>query len=145
MTNSQEIDFFKIGVLSKKAEVSKRTIRYYEELELLTPSKVSEGGFRLYTKNDLQRLMVIKGFKELGFSLDQIKELLHPQPDKNKKEKLEYSKQILKSQLEATNEQIEKLKKLRQRSQTALEMLAECQSCSKDSCPPQCPNRKAFL
>lgn len=110
MTNSQEIDFFKIGVLSKKAEVSKRTIRYYEELELLTPSKVSEGGFRLYTKNDLQRLMVIKGFKELGFSLDQIKELLHPQPDKNKKEKLEYSKQILKSQLEATNEQIEKLK-----------------------------------
>lgn len=145
MTNNQEIDFFKIGVLSKKAEVSKRTIRYYEELELLTPSKVSDGGFRLYTTNDLQRLMVIKGFKELGFSLDQIKELLHPKPAKNKQEQLEYSRQILKSQLEATNEQIEKLEKLRQRNQQALEMLTECQNCSKDSCPPQCPNRKVFL
>lgn len=54
-TMSQD-DLFQIGELSEKAGVSKRTIRYYEELGLIKPSRITSGGFRLYSINDMLQL-----------------------------------------------------------------------------------------
>ncbi|MBD8611491.1 MerR family transcriptional regulator [Frigoribacterium sp. CFBP 13729] len=65
-----------IGELADRAEMSLRTIRHYDEVGLLTPSGRSEGGFRLYTDADFSRLMVIRRMKPLGFSLDEMAELL---------------------------------------------------------------------
>jgi DNA-binding transcriptional MerR regulator len=65
-----------IGELADRAEMSLRTIRHYDEVGLLTPSGRSEGGFRLYTEADFSRLMVIRRMKPLGFSLDEMAELL---------------------------------------------------------------------
>jgi MerR family copper efflux transcriptional regulator len=50
-------------------EVAART----EEVGLLTPSSRTEGGFRLYTEADVDKIMVIRRMKPLGFSLDQMK------------------------------------------------------------------------
>ncbi|WP_456885360.1 MerR family transcriptional regulator [Frigoribacterium sp. 2355] len=65
-----------IGELAERTEMSLRTIRHYDEVGLLTPSGRSEGGFRLYTQDDYLRLMVIRRMKPLGFSLDEMAELL---------------------------------------------------------------------
>jgi DNA-binding transcriptional MerR regulator len=65
-----------IGELADRAEMSLRTIRHYDEVGLLTPSGRSDGGFRLYTEADFSRLMVIRRMKPLGFSLDEMAELL---------------------------------------------------------------------
>ncbi|ROS49491.1 MerR family transcriptional regulator [Frigoribacterium sp. PhB24] len=65
-----------IGELAERTEMSLRTIRHYDEVGLLTPSGRSEGGFRLYTHDDYLRLMVIRRMKPLGFSLDEMAELL---------------------------------------------------------------------
>ena len=65
-----------IGELADRAEMSLRTIRHYDEVGLLTPSGRSDGGFRLYTDADFSRLMVIRRMKPLGFSLDEMAELL---------------------------------------------------------------------
>ena len=65
-----------IGELADRAEMSLRTIRHYDEVGLLTPSWRSDGGFRLYTDADFSRLMVIRRMKPLGFSLDEMAELL---------------------------------------------------------------------
>ena len=65
-----------IGELADRTEMSLRTIRHYDEVGLLTPSGRSEGGFRLYTHDDYLRLMVIRRMKPLGFSLDEMAELL---------------------------------------------------------------------
>ena len=65
-----------IGELAERTELSLRTIRHYDEVGLLTPSGRSEGGFRLYTHDDYLRLMVIRRMKPLGFSLDEMAELL---------------------------------------------------------------------
>ncbi|MFF5158282.1 MerR family transcriptional regulator [Streptomyces sp. NPDC000348] len=65
-----------IGEVAARTELSLRTIRHYEEAGLVTPSARSQGGFRLYTDADVQRLMVIRRMKPLGFSLEQMRDLL---------------------------------------------------------------------
>lgn len=57
--------------------LTKRTLRYYEEIGLLEPPTRTEGGYRLYTPADVQRLERIKRLKDLlGFSLAEIRELV---------------------------------------------------------------------
>ncbi|MER6603683.1 MerR family transcriptional regulator [Streptomyces parvus] len=65
-----------IGEVAARTELSLRTIRHYEESGLVVPSARSRGGFRLYTETDVARLMVIRRMKPLGFTLDQMRDLL---------------------------------------------------------------------
>ncbi|MEU9554370.1 MerR family transcriptional regulator [Streptomyces fumanus] len=65
-----------IGEVAARTELSLRTIRHYEETGLVIPSARSQGGFRLYTEHDVARLMVIRRMKPLGFTLDQMRDLL---------------------------------------------------------------------
>lgn len=65
-----------IGELADRTGLSNRTIRHYDEVGLLRPSGRTEGGFRLYTDTDLERLLIIRRMKPLGFTLEQMGELL---------------------------------------------------------------------
>ncbi|CAL9334909.1 MerR family transcriptional regulator [Streptomyces albus] len=65
-----------IGEVAARTELSLRTIRHYEETGLVIPSARSQGGFRLYTEADVARLMVIRRMKPLGFSLEEMRDLL---------------------------------------------------------------------
>lgn len=65
-----------IGELAERTGLSLRTIRHYDEIGLLKPSGRSEGGFRLYAAEDFDRLMLIRRMKPLGYSLEQMAELL---------------------------------------------------------------------
>lgn len=71
--------------VSKLAGVSIRTLQYYDKIGLLHPSKYSDAGYRLYTDTDLERLQQILLFRELEFSLKDIREILEsPDFDRNK-------------------------------------------------------------
>ena len=65
-----------IGELADRTGLSIRTLRHYDQIGLLAPSGRSEGGFRLYTESDYDRLMLIRRMKPLGYSLDQMGDLL---------------------------------------------------------------------
>jgi MerR family copper efflux transcriptional regulator len=65
-----------IGELAEKTGLSLRTIRHYDEVGLLEPTGRTVGGFRLYTQDDLARLMLIRRMKPLGFTLEEMTELL---------------------------------------------------------------------
>jgi MerR family transcriptional regulator, copper efflux regulator len=65
-----------IGQVADRTELSIKTIRHYDEVGLVTPSARSAGGFRLYTEADIERLLVIRRMKPLGFTLEQMGELL---------------------------------------------------------------------
>jgi DNA-binding transcriptional MerR regulator len=69
-------EHMQIGEVATRTELSLRTIRHYEETGLVIPSARSQGGFRLYTEADVARLMVIRRMKPLGFTLDQMRDLL---------------------------------------------------------------------
>ncbi len=65
-----------IGELAENTGLSLRTIRHYDEVGLLKPSGRTEGGFRLYSQEDLSRLLLIRRMKPLGYSLGEMSELL---------------------------------------------------------------------
>lgn len=65
-----------IGEVAERTGLSLRTIRHYEEVDLVVPSARSKGGFRLYTGTDVERLMVIRRMKPLGFTLEEMRDLL---------------------------------------------------------------------
>lgn len=64
-----------IGEIASKLGVSHRTIRYYEELGLIKPTRTS-GGFRKYADAEVDRLRTILMLKDLGMSLDEIRTLI---------------------------------------------------------------------
>uniref|UniRef100_UPI00047E1077 MerR family transcriptional regulator n=1 Tax=Arthrobacter sp. H14 TaxID=1312959 RepID=UPI00047E1077 len=64
-----------IGELAERTGLSLRTIRHYDDVGLL-PASRTEGGFRVYSAADLERLMVIRRMKPLGFSLEEMGRLL---------------------------------------------------------------------
>ena len=65
-----------IGAVAERTELSIRTLRHYDEVGLVPPSARSEGGFRLYTEADVERLRTIRRMKPLGFTLDEMRQLL---------------------------------------------------------------------
>jgi DNA-binding transcriptional MerR regulator len=65
-----------IGEVAERTGLSLRTIRFYGESGLVVPSSRSPGGFRLYTDSDVARLLVVKRMKPLGFSLEEMGDLL---------------------------------------------------------------------
>lgn len=66
-----------IGKLSKMAGVTNDTVRFYERNGLIEPVARSESNYRIYNKNDAERLRFIRRAKNLGFTLKEIKELLN--------------------------------------------------------------------
>jgi DNA-binding transcriptional MerR regulator len=69
-------EHYRIGEVAEKVGLSLRTIRYYEEIELVSPSGRTEGGFRLCTDSDVSRLRLVKALKPIGMSLETMSELL---------------------------------------------------------------------
>ena len=67
---------YSIKKLSEIAGVSTRTLRYYDEIGLLKPARVSSSGYRIYGKKQVDILQQILFYKELGISLDEIKEII---------------------------------------------------------------------
>ncbi|MFF7182898.1 MerR family transcriptional regulator [Streptomyces sp. NPDC008121] len=65
-----------IGEVAARTDLSLRAIRQYEDSGLVVPSAASQGGFPLYTEDDVDRLLVIRRMKPLGFTLEETRELL---------------------------------------------------------------------
>ena len=87
MKKSNEVEkneYLTTGQLAKMAKVSVRTIRFYDTANILKPSVINEDtGARLYVREDFLKLEQILLYKYLGFSLDEIKELMLNSDDKN--------------------------------------------------------------
>ena len=66
----------RIGELAERTGLSLPTLRHYDETGLLSPSARTSGNFRLYSEADYEKLMVIRRMKPLGFTVDQMRELL---------------------------------------------------------------------
>ena len=98
---------YSTGKFAKLANVTERTIRYYDKIGLLKPSFVMENGYRYYTDEDLLKLQRIISLKNLGFSLEEI----YPMTLKNDKQSLEDS---LKLQIELVNKKIHSLENLKE-------------------------------
>ena len=75
--DSKASTYYTIEQVATTTDLTKRTLRYYEELGLLKPTERTEGNYRRYTDEDIQRIEYIKKLRDLlGFSLNEIRSLL---------------------------------------------------------------------
>jgi DNA-binding transcriptional MerR regulator len=67
----------KVGELAKRTGLTVRTLHHYDEIGLLKPSMHSEAGYRLYTAADVARLQQVLSLRQLGFSLEEVRDCLN--------------------------------------------------------------------
>jgi DNA-binding transcriptional MerR regulator len=67
---------YTVQKLGKLAGISTRTLRYYDEIGILKPARINSSGYRIYGQEEVNRLQQILFYRELGVSLDQIKEII---------------------------------------------------------------------
>jgi DNA-binding transcriptional MerR regulator len=119
--------FYRTGEFACKAEVSERTLRYYDKVGLLSPSRYTEAGYRLYTDDDLLDLQQILALKFLGLSLEEIKVCLQTGPQQLQ-EILAQQKAMMcekRNQLDTIIQAIEKAEKLLETDQCTLESIVD--------------------
>lgn len=95
--------YYSSGQFARMAQVTLRTIRYYDKQNILKPSLVTESGARFYTEEDFAKLQQILLLKYLGFSLDDIREMTIGEVDSS------FIRNSLKVQLKLVQDRIEQM------------------------------------
>lgn len=107
------------GEMAKLCHVTVRTVQYYDTRNLLSPSHLSEGGRRLYSQADLNKLEVICFLRNIGLSLDSIARIL---TEENSKQVisllLEKQAQLLKDEMDDCTEKLHTVERLAQEIKT---------------------------
>lgn len=97
--------YYRIGEISQLYNIGPDSLRYYEELGILKPAR-GKNNYRMYHIHDLWRLNVIRDLRELGFSMDKIKDYLNNRS-------LQSTEAMLKEELDIINEKMKSLEELR--------------------------------
>lgn len=100
-----------ISQVAKLTGISTRTLQYYDEIDLLKPSEITPAGYRLYDDDALQQLQQILFFKELGFKLKEIAEILR-RPDFDRITAYKKQKELLLLRRNRTDRLIQLLERL---------------------------------
>jgi MerR family mercuric resistance operon transcriptional regulator len=128
----QQQDLFLIGQLAKQAGCKVETVHYYEKTGLMPEPPRTEGGHRIYALADVKRLNFIRRSRELGFSIEKIKQLLRfiDEPDHYCGE----VKAMAMQQAQEVQQKIEDLQRLKEALNT---MVTQCkgEEYSVDNCP----------
>jgi len=131
----QSTPMYSIGQIAKMAGVSNRTLRYYEELGLISPDSRGDNRYRYYNDNHLRRLQTIKMLQESGFALKEIVSAFAPILDPSGK--VTYTGQEMAQKIYATlgeqkNKLLERQKELTstlEEIQKTMHTLVDCFGC----------------
>ena len=107
----------RIGELAKLVQVSQDTLRFYEKHGLLAPSVRSQAGYRLYSQADLERVGFILSAKRVGFTLNEIHDLLGLEVTKDEKS-CEDVKRLVDEKLDNLNERIVEMQHIKKTLKT---------------------------
>lgn len=123
-------NLIKIGDFAKLADTNLRTLRYYEELGLLTPASRSSGGFRYYRVEDLDRLRMVANLQRLGLELARIRDLMATRTSgSSRSEFLNQVRRALGEQAALIDQRVAELGQQRQGLEQAISKLGECDAC----------------
>ncbi len=123
-----KLNTYRIGDIAQTLGISQRTLRYYEELGFLTPSR-SGGGFRLYSQRDVNLLRMILRFKDLGLSLDQIRTLTKPETLTSGSEAVDHLRTALQERRAEFREKLQKYREGIEQIEQVLHILSDCATC----------------
>ncbi len=119
-----------IGELARRSGVPAKTIRYYEEVELLPPAARAANGYRIYGDDAVRVLRFVRSARELGFPLDDVRSLLdlwqdHTRPSRE-------VRALAEKRIEAVDARIAELTKLREELNR---LVRQCHGDDRPDCP----------
>ncbi|MDV2988882.1 MAG: MerR family transcriptional regulator [Dehalogenimonas sp.] len=130
-----------IGDLAKQVGVSVRTIGFYEEKGLLTPSSHTASGMRLYTIQDANRLKFIKGLRHIGFPIKEIQTLMkYGATAESRQGIVDHTMKLLNIQKVKTKAEIMKLNDIQKEIEASIKKVEMCSHCQIEPCQEDCPN-----
>lgn len=119
-----------IGEIAERAETTAKTIRYYESIDLMPKPTRAENGYRYYGDRDLHRLRFILRARGLGFSVEEVRDLLALYDDQGRASR--DVKVMALTQVDRIEAKIEELKAMRQ---TLLRLAESCHGDERPDCP----------
>ncbi|MFL6632929.1 MAG: Cu(I)-responsive transcriptional regulator [Massilia sp.] len=130
MLGAMNDTYFNIGEAAKASGVTAKMVRHYESIGLLPPARRTEAGYRLYGGADVRMLQFIHRGRALGFSLDQIADLLALWRDKHRA-----SADVRRLALEHINELDRKIAELEAMKRTLASLAGSCHGDARSDCP----------
>ncbi|MBM4359640.1 MAG: MerR family transcriptional regulator [Deltaproteobacteria bacterium] len=132
-------DFLSTGDMARITGNSLRTVRFYEEAGILRPERRSNGGHRLFSKLELERLRLITNLRAAGLSLDEIRVLLDLKEKSSSPVAASLALiQAVDHQLAGLEERIAVLTHLRDEFIATRTMLKDCKACTDTGFPEAC-------
>jgi DNA-binding transcriptional MerR regulator len=147
--NYPENEYLTIGALAKMGNVTVRTLRYYEEMDLIGPVKRSSGKYRLYNHHSLKRVNAILALQGLSFSLEDILVVLGPYSKSRsftKEEQIAHTRESLSFQKGFIDQKITQLSAMNQDIESRLTLLQTiCTPCMEHDPQHGCPDACSYL
>ncbi|MCP9290554.1 MerR family transcriptional regulator [Gracilimonas sediminicola] len=126
-----DITTFKIGEVARRADVNKETVRYYEKRGLIPEPDRRRSGYRIFTQRHIDQIKFIKRSQELGFTLNEIQELLDLRMDEETT-----CSQIKTEAEEKYQDVVSKIRDLKRIKATLTELIDSCSGQGpKGDCP----------
>ncbi|PRD43790.1 Cu(I)-responsive transcriptional regulator [Phyllobacterium phragmitis] len=119
-----------IGEAAAASGVSAKMIRHYESIELIEPAGRTLSGYRIYSDNDLETLRFIRRGRDLGFSIEHIRQLLALWHDRSRA-----SSDVKRIALQHVEELEAKMRQLREMANTLRHLATHCNGDERPDCP----------
>ncbi len=124
------IDNMNIGTVADRSGVPPKSIRYYESIGLIQPAERRANGYRSYSPLDMQTLSFIKRARGLGFSVEEVRDLLDLW--RNKRRKSAAVKKLVAQHVEELDRKIEELRAMRK---ALADLVRLCRGDTRPDCP----------
>ena len=123
-------DSMNIGTAAERSGVPPKSIRYYESIGLIRPAQRRANGYRSYSPDDMRALAFIRRARSLGFSVEEVRDLLDLWRDRNRKSAAVNA--IAAQHIETLDRKIEELQSMRK---ALAELVKRCRGDSRPDCP----------
>ena len=119
-----------IGTVAERSGVPPKSIRYYESIGLIEPAERRPNGYRSYSQHDMQSLAFIRRARSLGFSVEEVRDLLDLWRDRSRKSSS--VKALAAKHIDALDRKIEEMQSMRK---ALAELVRRCRGDSRPDCP----------
>lgn len=127
------------GDMARLSASTLRTVRFYEQEGLLRPEKRSQGGHRLFNRNELHRLQLALDLREAGLPVQGIKALFGLKSEcECPEEATAKMSAVLSQHIDCMQQRIAKLRRLREELASMIAVISECNVCEEDRFPSTC-------
>jgi putative regulator len=127
-------EYYSIGKVSEICNIPIKTLRYYDKINVMVPNLRQENNnYRYYSHDQMVRLFIIKRLRYLGFSLEEVKNILKEEDIKSIEQIVEKKQNSIKAEIEELNKKYEEAATLKNKIHTAYEILENSNSYSAES------------